>query len=113
MPKTTHILDVPLPLGSTGITATIKTVLGPLAARARWEKDMTWVFNEPYLVGQQETVCPVWGDEIPYKSVTVIVAADEEDAATYCLACAHGGDYDRRKVLDDGRIALRSNYQAW
>ncbi len=112
MPKTAHILDVPLPL-KDGVTVIVKTVLDTKTAEERWKEDMCWVFKAPYLAGDSEQVCPVWGDKIPYKSATIIVPADEEDAATYCLACAHGGDYARRKVLGDGRIAIRSDYMAW
>ena len=89
-------------------------------AESRWKADMTWVFKAPYRVAvgrtypeQDNDICPVWGDRLPWKSTTVIVEAAEEDDATYCLACAHGGGYERRKVLPDGRVALRSNYQAW
>jgi hypothetical protein len=82
-------------------------------AEERWQADMTWALKAPYRVAATDDVCPVWGDRVPYKSVTVIVEASEEDAATYCLACAHGGGYSRRLVLADGRVALRSDYQAW
>ena len=97
-------------------------------AVARWESDHSWVFKAPYRVAFGSThtqneagewvpcagvVCPVWGDVLPYRSTTVIVDAKEEEAAAFCLACAHGGGWSRRKVLKDGRVALRSDYQAW
>ena len=97
-------------------------VLRPTASTAlrRWKADMSWVFKEPYRVAvgrsypeQDNDVCPVWGDRVPWKSVTVVVPADEEGDAAYCLAMAHGGEFSRRKVLADGRVALRSDYQAW
>ena len=57
-------------------------------ARARWEADMSWVFKEPYRVAygrkypeQDNDVCPVWGGRMSWKSVTVVVPADEEGAA--------------------------------
>jgi len=82
-------------------------------AEERWQADMCWALKTPYRVAATDDVCPVWGDRVPYKSVTVIVPADEEDDAAYCLSMAHGGGYSRRRVLDDGRVALRSDYQAW
>lgn len=58
-------------------------------------------------------VCPVWGDVLPYKSVTVI--CDEKDASAVIgwLGYVHGGEYSDAKQLPNGKIALRSDYQAW
>ena len=90
-------------------------ILRPTTSTAedRWRADMCWVFKAPYCVAATDDVCPVWGDTLPYKSVTVAVPADEEHAAAYCLAMAHGAGWSRRKVLQDGRVSLRSNYQGW
>ena len=78
------------------------------------DEDPCWVFDEPYLVARQRERCPVWGDEVPFKSVTVIVDADDEGDAEYSLGYVHGGDcVSRRKELKDGRVALRSDYQCW
>lgn len=55
-----------------------------------------------------------WGDTIPYKSVTVISDSKQEDEVSYWLEFVHGGDsISNRKELNDGRIALRSDYQCW
>tara|TARA_R100001594_G_scaffold150378_1_gene211304 strand:- start:132 stop:419 length:288 start_codon:yes stop_codon:yes gene_type:complete len=82
-------------------------------AQLRWKEDMIWVFKKPYLVAQQHETCPVWGDKVPFKSVTVVIPEDEEKDAVVCLACAHGGGWSRRKAVGAGLIALRSDYQAW
>jgi hypothetical protein len=82
-------------------------------AQERWQADMCWALKAPYRVAGGDDTCPVWGDRVPWKSVTVIVEASEEDAAAYCLSMAHGAGWSRRKVLDDGRVALRSDYAAW
>jgi hypothetical protein len=58
-------------------------------------------------------VCPVWGDILPYKSVTVICKPEECNSVEEHLFNVHGGSYSIRKVLEDGRIAYRSDYQAW
>lgn len=61
-----------------------------------------------------ETRCPVWGDVVPWKSVTVIVDAADEADARYSLEYVHGGgSVSRRMALPNGRVALRSNYQCW
>jgi len=59
-------------------------------------------------------VCPVWGDELPYKSVTVICRPCFEQEVKYWLEYVHGGgSVTRRKVISKNEIALRSDYQAW
>ncbi len=58
-------------------------------------------------------VCPVFGDVLPYKSVTVVCTEEHFNAVTYWLSFVHGGQHYGEKKLKDGRIALRSNYQCW
>jgi len=59
-------------------------------------------------------VCPVWGDELRYKSVTIICRPSLEQEARYWLEYVHGGgSVSRRKVISKNEIALRSDYQAW
>lgn len=58
-------------------------------------------------------VCPVWKDKLPYKSVTAICNADEVDEVSYWLSYVHGGEYSKTKTLEDGRVAIRSDYHAW
>jgi len=59
--------------------------------------------------------CPVFGDNMPYKSVTVIFDPKTHpyDEVTYWLSYVHGGDFERELTLKDGRIAIRSDYQCW
>lgn len=96
------------------MTASTATARNP---QQMWQDDMNWVMREPYrgAVGNRDEVnrCPVWGDRLPWKSATVIVPAELEQHAAFCLACMHGGGYSRRGVLEDGRVALRSDYLAW
>lgn len=62
----------------------------------------------------ENTTCPVFGDDVPWKSVTVICKPEQESEVVYWLGYVHGGgNISNRRVLDDGRIALRSNYMAW
>jgi len=58
--------------------------------------------------------CPIFGDYIPWKSVTVVCDTELEDQVTYWLEYVHGTDcVSNRKELDDGKVALRSDYQCW
>lgn len=60
------------------------------------------------------SVCPVWGDELPYKSVTVICHENQVGHVSYWLEYVHGaGCVVDVKELADGRVALRSDYQCW
>ena len=58
--------------------------------------------------------CPIFGDLIPYKSVTVVCNEEQLEQVEYWLSYVHGGDcISKQKTLDDGRIATRSDYQCW
>jgi hypothetical protein len=62
----------------------------------------------------KKTRCPIFKDFIPYKSVTVVCKAEQEQEVIYWLEYVHGGNsVSGRKELKDGRIALRSDYQCW
>lgn len=62
---------------------------------------------------QTTNVCPVWGDELPYKSVTVICEKEQEDEVKYWLSYVHGGEPEMSKNLPDGKVAIRSYYKCW
>ena len=94
-------------------------VNGPTGSRPDDRDDM-WVWDEEagYIVACGYTAfpptCPVWGDEVGWKSVTVIVPAELENAATWSLEYNHGGgSVVKRLEMGDGRVALRSDYQCW
>lgn len=74
--------------------------------------------SDGMVVARSKDTCPVWGDEVPYKGVTVIGDwngdADFAVAMVYWLEYVLGSDaVDRTKVLADGRLAMRGNYTAW
>lgn len=59
-------------------------------------------------------ICPIFGDVVPYKSVTAVCAIAMETDVTYWLEYVHGGNsISQRKVLPGGRVALRSDYMCW
>lgn len=72
-----------------------------------------WI-SEGMIVARPRNICPVFGDEVPYKAVTVICDASQYIEVAYWLSYVHGGDcITKEKVLDDGKIAIRSEYKCW
>lgn len=65
------------------------------------------------IVAREEEKCPIFRDRLPYKSVTVVCKPEQEDEVCYWLDYVHGGGISKRKVLKDGKIAIRSNYMCW
>lgn len=77
-------------------------------------RDIVWERSGRFLVGYSEKVCPIWGDTIPYKSATFVCDEKDEARVTYWIEYVHGGNsIVRRKLLPDGKVALRSDYQCW
>lgn len=63
---------------------------------------------------QTTNVCPVWKDELPYKSVTVICELSQKGEVEYWLEYVHGGSsVEKWKELPGGKVAIRSNYMCW
>lgn len=60
-------------------------------------------------------VCPIWGDELPYKSVTVVCNSDQFDEVKYWLEFVHGSNcvQDSKFIENGTKIAIRSDYQCW
>ena len=69
--------------------------------------------SDGLVVARSDKTCPIWGDKVPSKSVTVVCNVDQESDVAHWLAYVHGGGWSMRLKLDDGRIAIRSDYQAW
>ena len=79
---------------------------------------MVWIHHGMLVATSHEdglrSICPVWGDVLPYKSVTVICRPCMEKEVKYWLEYVHGGgSVSRRKVISKNEIALRSDYQCW
>ncbi len=56
--------------------------------------------------------CPVLGDLLPYKSVSIICEQKDYNAVTYWLEYVHGGGcISNQKETKDGKIFIRSDYQ--
>jgi len=93
---------------------TVQVLLPQAEATGIAEIDPMWVWGPDYLLARTGDRCPVWGDEIPYKSVTVLVPAGMLSEAVFSLEYVHGGgSISRQKLMPDGMCALRSDYQCW
>lgn len=90
---------------------------GMLVARGYGKAEPAHGFTQEQkdrLVAELPELCPVWGDVLPYKSVTVICPADQEEQVSYWLEYVHGGNsISDRKELPEGKVALRSDYCCW
>jgi len=59
-------------------------------------------------------VCPIMGDKLPYKSVSVVCKVEDFEAVEYWLSYVHGGGcIEFTKDLEDGTMLVRSNYMCW
>lgn len=58
-------------------------------------------------------ICPIWGDKLPYKSVTAIFRLERQREVEKWLDYVHGGGIERYKEVGNGFIAIRSNYMCW
>lgn len=70
--------------------------------------------SEGMIVARHKDICPIFKDEVPYKSVTVVCPKKRYDEVVYWLEYVHGADcVTMIEELDDLRIAIRSEYQCW
>ena len=84
-------------------------------------KDDVWgkfennkLIDNGMIVARSEEICPIFKDKLPYKSVTVVCAAEQESEVSYWLEYVHGGNsISKIKKIANGKIAIRSNYMCW
>jgi len=58
--------------------------------------------------------CPILGDLLPYKSVSIVCDKKDYAAVTYWLQYVHGGGcISKEHETKDGKIFIRSNYMCW
>lgn len=71
------------------------------------------------VVARTGDICPIWGDEVRYKSVTIVVPEEyvrehRVIEVIYWLTFVHGeNSVSRRWSLPDGTVAIRSDYMCW
>ncbi len=80
----------------------------------KWTEDHRTKVHGGMVMARSGETCPHFGDEVPYKSVTVVCPDALLEQASYWLEYVHGCDcISRVKSLGDGTTAIRSNYMAW
>lgn len=79
-----------------------------------WSERPMKKVTDGMIVSRSNQTCLVFGDVVPYKSVTVICQSNQFDEVKYWLEYVHGGDcISKTKTLADDKIAIRSDYQCW
>jgi hypothetical protein len=81
-----------------------------------YDMDTHTAISAGLIVAKSGEKCPIFKDTVPYKSVTVAFDPKkfDESEVEYWLGYVHGGDnISRAMPLEDGRIAIRSDYTCW
>jgi hypothetical protein len=70
--------------------------------------------SDGMIVARYKDICPIWKDELPNKSVTVICTETQFNEVSSWLEYVHGAEsVTKAKTLPEGKIALRSDYKCW
>lgn len=89
---------------------------GMIVARGLPDVDGKYFTQEEHskLSKRLTNICPVWGDALPYKSVTLVCQSHQVEQVSYWAEYVHGGGcISNIKDLPEGKVALRSNYTCW
>ena len=114
--KKSGLTQTPAP---SGLRITVLEPTYPVASKITKEDVFgRWVdgvkVHAGMVVARYEDACPIFGDAVPYKSVTVVCEASLGEEVSYWLEYVHGADcISEVNILDDGRLAMRSDYMAW
>ena len=80
----------------------------------KYDMDKHIMVDKGMIVANSKETCPIFKDEVPYKSVTVVCDNEQEGEVENWLSYVHGGDcVSQRKELPNNKVALRSDYQCW
>jgi len=80
----------------------------------KYDEDTHECVSKGMIVARTDEICPIFGDKVPYKSVTVVCAEGQYDEVVEWLIYVHGGDcISQMKELGGGKVALRSDYKCW
>jgi hypothetical protein len=78
------------------------------------KKGVIFPEGDGMIVAKSETICPIFKDKVPYKSVTVVCTREQEFDVCYWLEYVHGGNsIAKRKILPDNKVGIRSDYMCW
>ena len=79
-----------------------------------WDENTHKRTSRGMIQAMTDEVCPVWGDVVPYKSVTVVCHGSLVFEVEYWLQFVRGGDsVSKYMELPDGYVAMRSDYMCW
>jgi len=79
-----------------------------------WKQDVKDGYLREDFQPNRPTKCPIWKEELPYKTSTVICKAEQENEVTYWLEFVLGsGCVCKRKELSGNRIAMQAQYMCW
>lgn len=79
----------------------------------RFDSDLNQI-TSGMVIAKAKDICPVYGTELPYKSVVVKCKIEEYNAVKYWLEYVHGAECIRGISCDDDEtMTIRSEYQCW
>ena len=82
-----------------------------------YDEDKSKKVSNGMVVAKSEDICPIFKDEVPFKSSTIVCDLDlEEEVEYWCDFVMGGGSISERKELkgkNKGKVALRADYQCW
>lgn len=80
----------------------------------KWDEEHNIRVKDGMIVAHTGDICPIFGDKVPYKSVTVVCKEEEFESVKYWLEYVHGYDcISKMKEMEENKIAIRSEYQCW
>lgn len=80
----------------------------------KFDKITSKKISKGMIVARSEEQCPHFGDEVPYKSVTVVCSEDQVSEVIYWLDYVQGGDsIVSTKEIGNNKLAIRSDYMCW
>lgn len=76
-----------------------------------WKKEVRDGYLREDFQPNYPTKCPIWKEELPYKTVTVICQVEQEQEVIYWLDYVMGGGcVQKTKQLSGNRIAMQADY---
>ena len=70
--------------------------------------------SQGMIVARYNDICPIFNDIVPYESVTVVGPLDKQDEIEFWLNYVNGGgSISKVKIIDDNKVAIRSDYVCW
>lgn len=80
----------------------------------KWDENTNKRVSDGMIVSRSDETCSIFGDIVPYKSVTVICNEEQFNDVKYWLGYVQGGGcISKTKKLDNNKLAIRSDYQCW